>query len=74
MLNNYNVTRNIHKIANIPVLVAQGSYDILTPSMIKKLLTDHMPHMKLVEIEKCGHWTVVEQPEKMCDVALGFFE
>jgi proline iminopeptidase len=74
MLNNYDVTENIHKITNIPVLVAQGSHDILTPSIIKELLTDHIPHMKLMEIEKCGHWTVVEQPEKMCDVALSFFK
>ncbi|NRD80922.1 alpha/beta fold hydrolase [Bacillus sp. BRMEA1] len=74
MLNNYDVTENIHKISNIPVLVAQGNHDILKPSIIKELLIDYIPHMKLVEIEDCGHWTVVEQPEKMCDVALSFFE
>ncbi|HDR8062606.1 alpha/beta fold hydrolase [Bacillus thuringiensis] len=72
--NNYDVTENLHKISNIPILVAQGSHDILTPSIIKKLFSEHIPHLQLVEIEECGHWTVVEQPEKMCNVALSFFE
>lgn len=72
--NNYDVTGNLHKISNIPILVAQGSHDILTPSIIKELFSEHISHLQLVEIEKCGHWTVVEQPEKMCNVALSFFE
>ncbi|WP_242218402.1 alpha/beta fold hydrolase [Bacillus cereus group sp. BfR-BA-01380] len=74
MENNYDVTENLHKISNIPILVAQGSYDILTPSIIKELFSEHIPHLQLVEIEECGHWTVVEQPEKMCNVALSFFK
>lgn len=72
--NNYDVTENLHKISNIPILVAQGSHDILTPSIIKELFSEHISHLQLVEIEECGHWTVVEQPEKMCNVALSFFE
>ncbi|MDM5370235.1 alpha/beta fold hydrolase [Bacillus bombysepticus] len=72
--NNYDVTENLHKISNIPILVAQGSHDILTPSIIKELFSEHIPHLQLVEIEECGHWTVVEQPEKMCNVALSFFK
>ncbi|PEQ52411.1 alpha/beta fold hydrolase [Bacillus cereus] len=72
--NNYDVTENLHKISNIPILVAQGSHDILTPSIIKELFSEHIPHLQLVEIEECGHWTVVEQPEKMYNVALSFFE
>lgn len=74
MGNNYNVTENVHKISKIPILVAQGNHDMLTPSLIKELLLEHIPHAKLVEIEKCGHWTVVEQPGKMCNVALSFSE
>lgn len=74
MGNNYDVTENVHKISNIPILVAQGSHDMLTPSLIKELLLEHIPHAEFVEIEKSGHWTVVEQPGKMCNVALSFFE
>lgn len=73
MVSNYDVTENLHKISNIPILVAQGSHDILTPSIIKELFYEHIPHLQLIEIEECGHWTVVEQPEKMCNVALSFF-
>ncbi|MEC5306670.1 alpha/beta hydrolase [Bacillus thuringiensis] len=73
MENNYDVTANLHKISSIPILVAQGSHDILTPSIIKELFSGHIPHLQLVEIEKCGHWTIVEQPEMMRNVALSFF-
>ncbi|WP_240517740.1 alpha/beta fold hydrolase [Bacillus pseudomycoides] len=73
MGNNYDVTENLHKISNIPILVAQGSHDILTPSIIKELFSGYIPHLQLAEIEDCGHWTVVEQPEKMRNVALSFF-
>ncbi|WP_242225047.1 alpha/beta fold hydrolase [Bacillus cereus group sp. BfR-BA-01380] len=74
MINNYDMTENLHKVLNIPILVAQGSHDILTPSIIKELFSEHIPHLQLVEIEECGHWTVVEQPAKMCNMALSFFE
>ncbi|MGR3779583.1 alpha/beta fold hydrolase [Bacillus paramycoides] len=73
MGNNYDVTENLHKISNIPILIAQGSHDILTPSIIKELFSGHIPHLQLIEIEECGHWTVVEQPEKMYNLALSFF-
>ncbi|MEN1937877.1 alpha/beta fold hydrolase [Paenibacillus sp. 102] len=73
MGNNYDVTENLHRISHIPILVAQGSHDILTPSIIKELFLEYIPHIQFVEIEECGHWTVVEQSEKMCNVALSFF-
>ncbi|MEI4620327.1 alpha/beta fold hydrolase [Bacillus pfraonensis] len=72
MGNNYDVTGDLHHLSNIPILIAQGSHDILTPSIIKELFSEHIPHIQLVEIEECGHWTVVEQPEKMCNVAFNF--
>lgn len=74
MLNNYDITEDIHKISNIPVLIAQGSSDILTPDIIKELFSAHIPHLRLAEIEECGHWTVIEQPEAMCNLAWSFFE
>ncbi|MEC2072439.1 alpha/beta fold hydrolase [Alkalihalophilus marmarensis] len=71
---NYNLTSNLDKIKNIPIVIAQGSHDILTPGLIKKLLLDHIPHAKLIEIEKCGHWTVVEKPNEIIEIANDFFE
>ncbi|PEQ29714.1 alpha/beta fold hydrolase [Bacillus thuringiensis] len=70
--NNCVLTKNSHNTPNIPILVAQGSHDILTPSIIKELFSKHITHLQLVEIEKCGHWTVVEQPEKILNVVLSF--
>lgn len=70
--NNYYSTENSHDNPNIPILVASGGHDILTPSIIKEFFSKHIAHLQLVEIEKCGHWTVVEQPEKMLNIVLSF--
>ncbi len=74
ILNNYDLTDRLDPIKNIPILIAQGSHDILTPDLIKKLLLDYIPHAKLVEIEKCGHWSVVEKPDEMNKIAYEFFD
>lgn len=55
MENNCDVTENLYKISNVPILVTQESHDILTPSIIKELFSEHIPHLQSVEIEKCGH-------------------
>lgn len=70
---NYDLTQSIAKIKNIPILIAQGSHDILTPDLIKRLLLDHIPHAVLVEVEECGHWTVVEKPDQINKIVNDFF-
>lgn len=40
------------------------SNDILTPKLIKELLIDYIPHSRLIEIENCSHWTVIENQRK----------
>lgn len=69
----YNLENKVHKLSEIPILVAQGSHDIITPAKIKELLIKYIPHAKLTEIENCGHWTVVEKPDKMNMLAINFF-
>ncbi|WP_246188445.1 alpha/beta fold hydrolase [Metabacillus lacus] len=71
--NSYDLGSEVHKLSEIPILVAQGSHDILTPATIKELLIKYIPHAKLTEIENCGHWTVVEKPDKMNMLAENFF-
>lgn len=71
--NNYDLGSKVHKLSEIPILVAQGSHDIITPAKIKELLIKQIPHAKLIEIENCGHWTVVEKPDKMNTLAENFF-
>ena len=70
---NYDLKSEIYKLSEIPILVAQGSHDIITPAKIKELLIKYVPHVKLIEIENCGHWTVVEKPDKMNTIAENFF-
>lgn len=70
---NYDVTESLQKLRKIPLLIAQGTHDILTPDHIKNLITNRLPHTKLMEVANCGHWTVVEQPEAIMEIALDFF-
>ncbi|TAA72674.1 alpha/beta fold hydrolase [Planococcus salinarum] len=73
ILANYNLTNELAKIRHIPIVIVQGVYDILTPELIKELLIKHIPHTKLVEVENCGHWTVIEKPYEMNKIANDFF-
>jgi proline iminopeptidase len=73
ILSNYDVTTKLDKLSHIPILVAQGSHDILTPSLIDELLIKHIPHAKLIKIEGCGHWTVVEKPNEMIKITQEWF-
>jgi proline iminopeptidase len=72
--NNYNLIPKIHKLSSIPTVVAQGSTDILKPVKIKELLLDYIPHARLIEIEQCGHWTVVEKSTELNRIAIDFFQ
>lgn len=74
ILDNYDITNRLDTLNNIPILIAQGSHDILTPKLAKILLLEHIPHAQLIEIEKCGHWTVVEKPNEMNKIAYDFFD
>lgn len=65
IMENYDLTNKMDQIKNIPILIALGSHDILTPDLIKSLLLEHIPHAKLYEIKECGHWAVVEKPEEI---------
>jgi proline iminopeptidase len=73
IIENYDLTNKLNKINNIPILILQGSHDILPPKLINNLLVDHIPHAKLIEIEKCGHWTVVEKPDEINKITNDFF-
>ncbi|OEH93627.1 alpha/beta fold hydrolase [Bacillus solimangrovi] len=70
---NYDINDKLNRLSNIPILIAQGSHDILTPSIIRELLVKNIPHAQLIEIEECGHWTIVEKPAEMINIAEQFF-
>ncbi|QNG61984.1 alpha/beta hydrolase [Bacillus sp. PAMC26568] len=73
MMNHYNLIEKLFRLSHIPVLVAQGSHDMITPAHIWDLLIKYIPHTELIEIQNCGHWTVVEQPDKINHIASRFF-
>ncbi|WP_406687689.1 alpha/beta fold hydrolase, partial [Rossellomorea vietnamensis] len=43
----------------------QGSHDILPPAYIKENVLVHLNNVVLKEVEESGHWTILEQPEKI---------
>jgi proline iminopeptidase len=71
---NYDLTKELDKLVEIPILVAQGSHDILPPSIIEKLLLDYLPHANLHTIENCGHWTIIEKSQEINLLADAFFD
>ncbi|CAG9622499.1 alpha/beta fold hydrolase [Sutcliffiella rhizosphaerae] len=72
-MDNYDLTDKLQSLSDIPILIAQGSKDILPPHNMKLLLLSHLPHAKLVEITECGHWTLLEKPNEKNNIAEGFF-
>lgn len=73
ILRNYDLTSKLDTLLDIPIVVVQGSDDIITPILIKELLVDYIPSSKLIEVGKCGHWTVVEKPDEVNRIAYNFF-
>lgn len=73
MLAYYDLTSKISILFDIPILVAQGQYDIVTPSLIQKLLVNHIPNIELITVKDAGHWTVIERPDEMIRFAKEFF-
>ncbi|OAT86057.1 hypothetical protein A6P54_17640 [Bacillus sp. MKU004] len=69
----YNLLPHVKTLSNIPILIAQGSHDILTPLHMERFFKEHLPHVEIVEIGESGHWTVLEQPGEMASVASFFF-
>lgn len=53
---------------------ANTSIDPIVNDAIGKDILEHIPHAKLIEVENCGHWTVVEKPDEMNRIAFDFFE
>ncbi|KGX89568.1 alpha/beta fold hydrolase [Pontibacillus marinus] len=70
---NFDIRKDLSQLAEIPILVAQGTYDIISPEGIQSQLIDYLPQATLVEIEEAGHWTIVDQSEKILGLAKTFF-
>jgi proline iminopeptidase len=70
----YNLLPHVKTLSSIPILIAQGSHDILTAHHMERFFKLHLPHVEIVEIGESGHWTILEQPEEMAMVTKFFFK
>ncbi|MGE6753833.1 alpha/beta fold hydrolase [Rossellomorea sp. NPDC071047] len=69
---NYNLFPFLSQIDSLPILIAQGSHDILAPAYIKENVIQHLRRAELVEVKECGHWTILEQPGQILKLARKF--
>lgn len=69
----YNQLIDLEALRQVPMMIAQGDTDIITPEALEELFLKHLPHAKLVEIENCGHWSVIENPEVLQNLMREFF-
>jgi proline iminopeptidase len=74
IINQFDLTDSLSTLMDIPVFVAQGDHDIISPQMLTETLMKYIPHAKLKIIRECGHWSVVEQPDVMMNLIKEFFE
>jgi proline iminopeptidase len=73
IMEHYNLKSDLHRLADISVLVVQGESDMITPEKINELLMQYLPNAELTVIKECGHWTVVEKPGEFIEIVRGFF-
>jgi proline iminopeptidase len=65
IIENYDVSKGAHVLKDIPIVVAQGEHDLITPSILEETLVSYIPHIQVKGIEECGHWSVVERPGEL---------
>jgi proline iminopeptidase len=73
IINRYSASINPEVIKNIPILIAQGDSDMITPADLKELFIKYIPHAELEVIENCGHWSVIEKPDVLINLIRSYF-
>lgn len=69
----YDLRETLSLISHIPVKIVQGERDLITPQKLDELLIQYIPHAELTVLERCGHWTIVEQPDAFNEAVREFF-
>lgn len=57
---------------DIPALVVHGRQDVIVPIECSYYLADNLPNADLYVIDKCGHWTQIEQAERFRTILRDF--
>lgn len=59
---------------DVPTLVVHGRNDVIVPVECSHYLAQHLPQADLYVINKCGHWTQIEQAPKFAAILREFAE
>jgi proline iminopeptidase len=73
IINRYSASVKPELIKNIPILIAQGDSDMITPDDLKELFIKYIPHAEIEVIENCGHWSVIEKPVVLINLIRNYF-
>jgi pimeloyl-ACP methyl ester carboxylesterase len=69
----FDETERIEQIRQ-PVLVICGNEDRMTPLRQSQFLAEHIPGAMLKTIPDAGHMVMLEKPQPVADILLGFLE
>jgi 2-hydroxymuconate-semialdehyde hydrolase len=57
---------------DMPTLVVHGRQDVIVPLECSYYLAEHLPQADLYVIDKCGHWTQIEQAGRFQSIVRTF--
>ncbi|GAB2850552.1 alpha/beta hydrolase [Actinocorallia aurea] len=57
---------------DMPTLVVHGRQDVIVPLECSYYLAEHLPQADLYVIDKCGHWTQIEQAARFQGILRDF--
>ena len=57
---------------DVPTLVVHGRQDVIVPIEGSYYLAEHLPRADLYVMNRCGHWTQVEQAERFRTILRDF--
>lgn len=63
----------LHEV-DVPVLLAWGTHDVVTPPKVAEEFHELLPDSRLVWIDKCGHAAQIERPDALAAAMLDFLE
>ncbi|MHC0037689.1 alpha/beta fold hydrolase [Pseudoneobacillus sp. C159] len=73
IIDKYADSLKLDVLSSVPILIAQGDADIITPTHLDELFIKYLPHTRLKIMENCGHWTVIEQSQQLGHLIKEYF-
>ena len=75
MDHNWETTRHLagRKVKQPTLMIVANNDPILRPEMAEGM-QEHVPDLRMVRIDDCGHWTQQEKPEQVNDAMIAFLK